>query len=75
VVHIAQTRRDDRKPPILRTKNKTIVGTGCLIHQAEILKDIIGNGELAIAYLRSSAFICLHLRLKKDNNLKITHNQ
>ncbi len=35
----------------------------------------IGNGEFAIAYLRSSTFICLQLRLKKDNNLKTTHNQ
>ena len=30
---------NDSKPPIVRTKNKTIVGTGCFIDQAEILKE------------------------------------
>ncbi|WP_293335874.1 hypothetical protein [Microcoleus sp. CAWBG58] len=35
----------DTNPPIVKIKNKTIVGTGCLIDQAEILKDIIGMGN------------------------------
>jgi len=33
------------------------------------------NQNIGSGYLRSSAFICLHLRLKKGKNLKITHNQ
>jgi len=63
----------DTKPTIVRIKNKTIVGTGCLIDQAEMLKDIICYGLWVIGWFgkkwrhnlatSNQKHICVHQRL------------
>jgi len=44
--------RNEYQPITVRSKNKTIVGTGCLIDQAEIFQDIanlsISNWESTV---------------------------